>query len=525
MTDLINSQTERYTPDLVLGVWHRRKWLAIPIFVVVAAAAITVTFSLPNLYRASATVLVERQEVSEAFVRPSVTAELETRIQTIRQRAESRDRLQDVIIRLDLYPELRRTEPLEGIVDRMRRDIELRPKVVDQPSGRAATIAFTLSYSGRSPSTVAAVANTLASFYVEENTKSRERQADRTAGFLKEQLVQVKAELDAQERRVNEFAASHTNELPQQLQANLGALERLNTQLRLNGEYQLRAMERLERLEEGQGRAETAPAGPQAATPEAQLWKRKQELAELRRQFSDQYPDVIRVKSEIAALEKQLGGAVGVGPTAEAAERAPANTTKQSARALDDELQSLRQTEGLLRRTIAGYEARVESAPRRQQEIQELSRGYESTKERYQALLKQYQEAQLAATLEQGEGVEQFRILDSAIPPRLPMAPNRLWLAAMGLFASFALALAAVVIAEKLDTTFHTVDDLRAFVDVPTLASIRRIVTSTAVRERRYRVAFVGLWLIAGLTLVLVGSHRLAAGNEQIVRLTARGGM
>src|SRR5436309_10993920 len=100
VTDLINSQTERYTPDLVLGVWHRRKWLAIPIFVVVAAAAITVTFSLPNLYRASATVLVERQEVSEAFVRPSVTAELETRIQTIRQRAESRDRLQDVIIRL-----------------------------------------------------------------------------------------------------------------------------------------------------------------------------------------------------------------------------------------------------------------------------------------------------------------------------------------------------------------------------------------------------------------------------------------
>ena len=52
----------------------------------VAAAAL----SLPDLYRASATVLVERQEVSEAFVRPSVTAELETRIQTIHQQVMSR---------------------------------------------------------------------------------------------------------------------------------------------------------------------------------------------------------------------------------------------------------------------------------------------------------------------------------------------------------------------------------------------------------------------------------------------------
>src|SRR5206468_2847581 len=103
--------------------------------------------SLPNLYRATATVLIERQQqVSEAFVRPSVTAELETRIQTIHQQVMSRARLTDVITRFGLYPDLRSVVPIDALVERMRREIQLTLKGVDQSTGRTSTIAFTLSY-------------------------------------------------------------------------------------------------------------------------------------------------------------------------------------------------------------------------------------------------------------------------------------------------------------------------------------------------------------------------------------------
>lgn len=87
--------------DFVLDVWKRRKWLAIVVFVAALAGAATLTLSLPPLYRATATVLVERQQVSEAFVRPSVTTELETRIQTIHKHVTSRARLADVVTRFD----------------------------------------------------------------------------------------------------------------------------------------------------------------------------------------------------------------------------------------------------------------------------------------------------------------------------------------------------------------------------------------------------------------------------------------
>src|SRR5712691_8307832 len=89
--------------DLVLGVWSRRKWVGIVVFAAVFTAVASVARFLPDIYRSTATVLVERYQVSETFVRSSVTGELETRLQTISQEILSRARLGDLIHRLGLY--------------------------------------------------------------------------------------------------------------------------------------------------------------------------------------------------------------------------------------------------------------------------------------------------------------------------------------------------------------------------------------------------------------------------------------
>jgi polysaccharide chain length determinant protein (PEP-CTERM system associated) len=421
----------------------------------------------------------------------------------------------------------------------MRRDIiPLQLKGVDQASGRTATIAFSLGYRGRDPWTVAQVTNTLVDFYVEENTAARERQAARTVAFLGSQLADAKRELDDQERSKNAFTLSHTNELPQQLEANLAALDRLNTQLRLNGEYQLRSMERRERMEEELAAAEETSGGsteptvagaPPAPDPATELRTLKRQLAELRRRFTDDYPDVQRVNAEVRTLERQIAEgasleeAVPRKSDADGVTRAAA--VRQVLAQIDTELVSLRQQEAVLRRAIGEYEGRVESAPRRQYEVEQLSRGYDMVKERYQTLLKRYEDAQLAANLEQGQATEQFRVLDPAIPPRQPAAPDRLWLAVLGIIMAFGLAVGAVLAAERLDTTFHTADDLRAFADVPALVAIRRVVTRTEVRQQRQRFALMTVSAIVGLILVVGGSYYVASGNEQIVRLTARGAM
>jgi len=92
----------------LLAIWRRRRWLAIPAFAIPMAAAVSLIVFLPNVYRSTATVLVDRQQVPESFVQSTVTSTLETRLQTISQEILSRSRLEALINRFGLYPELRK---------------------------------------------------------------------------------------------------------------------------------------------------------------------------------------------------------------------------------------------------------------------------------------------------------------------------------------------------------------------------------------------------------------------------------
>jgi hypothetical protein len=129
----------------------------------------------------------------------------------------------------------------------------------------------------------------------------------------------------------------------------------------------------------------------------------------------------------------------------------------------------------------------------------------------------------LTESLEQGQNLERFRVLDPAIPSGRPTAPNREWLLGMGFAGSLALALFAVVGAEKLDTTFHSVEDLREFARIPAIAVIRRIPTPSEARTRLVRRVLVTASVVAALALIVVGARHIGSGNEQIVMMTARG--
>ena len=239
------AETRNTSPlDLVAAVWGRRKWLAILVFAGPLAAGVSLVSVLPNIYRSTATVIVDNQEVPESFVRSTVTSAVEIRLQAISQEVLSRARLEKLIQSLDLYSEYGKRASLDEAVANMRRDIKLEVKSAQLKGLREATVAFTISYQGSNPATIARVTNTLAEFYAEENVKARERQASGTAEFLRIQLGETKTRLDALETQVSAFKRRHLGELPQQMDANLATLDRLTLQLRANADSQTRATER-----------------------------------------------------------------------------------------------------------------------------------------------------------------------------------------------------------------------------------------------------------------------------------------
>lgn len=513
------------------SVWSRRKWLAILVFALPFAAASSFLLSLPNLYRSTATVLVEPQQVPEAFVRPTVTSELETRLQTISQEILSRSRLEGLISRFGLYSDLRNQKSNEEVIGRMRRDVQLEIKSTEV-KGRSATVAFALTYRGRDPHTVALVTNTLASFFIEGNVKAREQQASGTTEFLRSQMDATKRRLDEQERWVSEFKGRYLGELPQQMQANLATLETLNTQLRLNSDNQARAAERQEAIAtqlteaESLGQALGAPAGvaPGPEAPAIHLIRLKQDLTAARARYTDAHPTVTRLKEEIAAVERDLANPKleaksEAAPTPAAPRNPYVLRLREALHAAEVELKILKAEDQHLRGAIATYRARVENTPKRELEFQDVSRDYEYTKGLHQSLVKRYEDAQLAESMEQRHKGEQFRILDPAMPSAVSVEPNRPRLLLMALVLSLGLAAGAAMLAETLDTSFHSADELRAFTTVPVLASIPRITTEADRRRQRLRFRLAAAGALLGLALVVSASYFVAHDNEQLVRM------
>jgi polysaccharide chain length determinant protein (PEP-CTERM system associated) len=540
--------------DSLLAIWGRRKWLAILAFVIPMSGAVGLIMFLPNIYRSTVTVLVDRQQIPENFVQSTVTSALETRLHTISQEVLSRGRLEELIQTFGLYQDLRTRVPFEDVLERTRKDIKLNLKSVEARGQGQATIAFTLSYQGSDPMIVSRVANTLASFYVEEDLKARERQATNTADFLKVQLAETKKRLDEQEQQVSAFKRKHMGELPQQMEQNIATLERMYSQLRLNADNQTRASERRMSLSSQLAEMETmaAHAAAGATTPgglvmggspadalRVRLAQARQEITQLRTTFSEKYPDVVKLAAEIQQLEREVAAAeareretladgkkTGNSGNSSSTRLTPyALRMKEALAEVEADLKVYKAEEKRLRDSIAVYQARIDQIPKREQEFIELSRDYESTRELYKSLLKRHDEAQLAESMEQRQKGEQFRILDPAIPARQPAAPSRLKLVAVALIGSLGLAVAAVMAAERIDTSFHAVDDLRTFSGaVPVLVSIPWIVTAAHSRRRRWRMRLATCAAAMAVVVIFGLSYLVAHGNEQLVALLARGG-
>jgi polysaccharide chain length determinant protein (PEP-CTERM system associated) len=503
-----------------IEILRRRKMIALVVFATVLASAITFALYLPNLYRATSVVLVERP-VSETFVRAAVTGELESRLHVIKQEILSRARLTDLITRYDLNPELRHGGQIDGALEQMRRDVVVEPTGPEMLSGKIKTVAFNLSYTGEERETVADVANEIAAFYVAQNDAIRSGEAVKTTQFLKSQLDEAKRQLDVQEGRLRAYTSAHNGELPQQVDMNLATLERLNTQLRLISEQQIRTLEQRQRLMETIPAAGSATRMSASDSPTADLLEEKKHaLSELESRATSKHPDVLRLKQEIAALEAAQGR-----PTAATPEDAMAAGQARGRAAvlanLDAELEKQKREEESLRAIIAGTEKKLESMPTRQQDYALIARDHEAARELYNSLLTRYGEAQVAESMETDRSGERFRIMEAAIPPADPSAPNRVRLLMMGVILALVLAFVAILAIEQFDTTFHNVDEVRGFTRVPVLAAIPRMYPRPAARVLKTAAA-TGC-LAAVLFVVVALSIRMAQNNEQLVRLLVRG--
>jgi len=495
---------------------------------------------LPDIYQGQALVLIERP-VDENIVRAADSApgELESRLHIIKQEILSRDRALELINRFHLYPALMQKGALDDALNQMRSDVEVNPSGPEQVSGKVKTVSFTLKYTGDSAKTASDVANAIATFYVQQNESMRSQSAIGTLEFLKQQLGEAKAQLDRQDAAITQFTSKYTGQLPQQVGINLATIERLNTQLRLNGEQQLRLIEQREKLFEGLqdptsvARAENPDAPPDMIERLKQIDKLKADLAGLQTRVTSKHPDVLRLQEQIAALEKEQDTAEATLQQRQQAAKAAAAASqavsddaraprRRTIESIDAELEKLRSEETTLRATIGSFEQRLQGAPEREQEFSLVTRDRQVAKDLYDSMLKRFDEAQLAASLESDRQGERFRVLEPALPPEGPTGPNRIRLILLGILLALAAAVAIVLGSEQFDASFHGIDEIREFTNVPVLVSIPPI--GPVPFKRRLLTGLATVSAIVAIALIATVSAYFAHGNDQLARLIGRAG-
>jgi polysaccharide chain length determinant protein (PEP-CTERM system associated) len=533
----------------VLEVVRRRRLLALLPCLFVLAAAASMAMFLPSLWTAKATVLVNRQEIPEALVRSTVSADPEARLLTLTHETLDTPRLMKIIQENELYPNMRRSHSTADVVERMRKDIKIDIQDERERRGREwRSLVFTVAYTATDPAVAASVTNTLAALFTEENRRLREQQAVGASEFFETQLRELRTRLAGQEQRITAYKEQNLGELPEQREVNLRTLERLQQQLSLAHENNRRASERRQNITQslndldlasamggtGAGGAMNVAPGETAA---ARLSILRNELAALQTTYSDKNPDVIQVKEQIRLLEvrvkeeeKKVAAAAAAPKTA-----AQAPTTSRRNRDLGlavnnpyvlSLMQQLDQANveakastdeiGNLNRQLAVYQRRLEMTPKREQELALITRDYETTRDMFRSLLAKRGEADVAADLEQRQKGDTFRVIEPATLPDRPAGPNRIRLLLVGLALALGAAGVAVILAEQVDTSYRRADEVRA-AGVPVLSTIPRIVTEAdrlgALRQRRLAVVAV----TAGLMLVVGTSFVVAHNNQSLV--------
>jgi len=530
-------------------VRRRRRLALLPLLLVLAAAA-SVAFFLPTVWTARATVLINGQQIPEAYVRSSTAGDAEAKLLTLTHQILDGPRLAKVVEQYNLYAALRRKRPNADLAERMRRDIRVEiPDDRERRNREARWLVFTVAYTATDQKVAVDVANTLAALFDEENRRISEQQAVGTSEFLENQLRELRARLTSQEQKITAYKEQYLGELPEQRDVNLRAIERLQLQLSIAGENNRRANERrqlitqsLNDLDVASAMSTTGPTGLPGETPAAaRLAALRQELTALQTTYSDKYPDVISTKEQIRVLEQRVAQEDKKAAAAQAAAASPKSGAPASSKtnrdlrlaATNPYVLSLMQQQDQaaveakatseeitsLNRQLALYQRRLENMPKREAELATITRDYETTRETFRSLLAKRSEADMATNLEQGRKGEHFRVIDPARPPDRPTGPNRLRLLMVGLALALGISGVAVVVAEQIDTSFRRVEDVRDTTGVVVLSTIPRIVTDADRVSARRQHGLAMAAMATALVLVVSGSFLVAHDNQSLVTM------
>jgi len=512
-----------------LGIIFQRKKLIITCCLLALFAGLGKYIKTPKVYRATSLLIYERQSIN-----PKKSLDVHKRIQemvnTVSQQVTSRSSLESIIQKQDLYQNLRKTLPMDSVVNIMRKHISTE---LDQGD------VFKVSFVGPDPQKVMVVTNALAARFIEENLRFREERATETFIYVKDELRMAKESLDKKEAIMRDYKLKYYNELPEQLPNNMSRLNSLQNQYQSN-QNSTQELERTRILiqeqvslrreslvqqefrlrpdDTFQGRNQNT--GQQTTTGIQDIDQARFDLEALKIRYTANHPEVKRMEKVLKSLEESQKKREELLASEGSEDKISDPQLDQlNLQLLDSEynIKRLKEERLDILAQIEQYQNWIAATPVREAEWSALTRDYNQLSHHYQELVSQKLQAESAESLERRQKGSQFKIIDPANMPIRPFNPDFKKIMLFALAFSLALGIGlAFVLEEGLDSSFKDPDELEAFVGLPVTCSIPLLMTP---KQKRRKILSSVLWtmLFFIVSTALVGCIIHLLKTDQII--------
>jgi len=495
----------------VLGAW-RYRWYGLLLAWVFALAGWGVTTQLPNLYRASGQIHVDRESVLKPLLRGLVIEpDTQRSLELISRTLLSRPNLERIVGATGVDLASRSPEEAAAIIGRVRSNLKL--------SSTNRSNLYKISYKGQDPRQARDIVRAAVALFVEQSKGEGREEAESAVAFLERKIKDYEGRLEEAENRLMEFKRQHTGEMPgasgdyyDRLQRKMADLEEARFRLKTAVSRQ----QELERQMEGEqpsfgmmgdGMAEAAAGG----TPELdqRIAGMQERLDQLLLKYTERHPEVVALHATLDRLmaerrQKQAElAAAGVGPARGSLDRNPVYQEIRAALArARAEVVGAESQVSQYRQQIESLQKKVDTIPQVEAKLAQLNRDYQSNRETYERLLQRRQSAEMSEEVETSSRESGVRVVEAPQVPAEPVAPNRPLLATASLGAAVASCGALGVFLSLMWPAFYTRSGLYNAARVPVFGGIGYVYTRS--RRRRF---FVDLVLYLGACGLLVGAY------------------
>jgi polysaccharide chain length determinant protein (PEP-CTERM system associated) len=471
------------TPEDYITIARRRWPIVVALSILGCGLGLATAHFLPKRYTSQTLVLVQQPSVPGDYVKPVVSEGTSERLATMQQEIMSRSRLEPIIQQFGLYRNDVSRVAMEDLVARLRKAVTVTPIQPMAQTNTRGLAGFTVSVDFDEPRLAQQICSAITSLFMEENLQLRQRQAEQTTQFLGKQLEDAKAKLDEQDAKLATFQRRYLGSLPEDGQTNINVLQGLNAQLDA-------ATQAIGRAQQDKTFAESALNQQLAAwqathdghnplTQEQQLVSLQNQLVDLKSKYTDDHPDVIRLKSDIEALKKRIAEtnsetnpATTDNPKRAPVEPAEIQLLRVQVHQSEEAIKERTAEQSQIQQRIKLYQSRIEASPEVEQGYKQLTRDYQTALGFYDELLKKRDQSAMATDLERRQEGEQFQVLDPANIPDNPSFPKKRDFGLGGLAGGLALGCAVTMLLEMRDTSVKTEKDIEVMLQVPVLATV-----------------------------------------------------